>query len=431
MKILIVSHNCISRTSNMGKTLLSYFHGYDVEQMGQVFIHSEVPTDESICRRYYRFTDLDALKSIVFSGIKGKTFGKEDIRCEKISGRTDTGLLRRAYRYGERRTAVVYGLRELVWKCSKWENVALWDWIREFSPDVIFLASGDYGFIYHMAAKIAGKLGKPLAVCCVDDFYLYNRNENSRLGRVVHREFMKVVRKTMVQARALFVICPSLKVLYEPLFGKKCHVLHTAAPRREMPEGQRGSRISYLGNLELGREKQLVALGRALQSLDLPGVPRVLDVYSCDQDPRRIKELTPENGIRFHGAVPAEEVVKIMGESLAVVHTESFDPKIRKIVQHSISTKIPESLRNGPCIIAYGPRGIASMDYLMENGAAYAITAPEELCRGLEEILTDAARREKIVQKARLLGEQNHSSEKIPAQLRRWLEEICSEAVKP
>lgn len=430
MKILIVSHNCISRTSNMGKTLLSYFHGFDIEEMAQLYIHSEEPTDDTLCHRYYRFTDVDALKSIFSGKTSGKEFGKTEIKIHRISGRTDTGLLRSVYQYGERRTAMVYGMRELIWKYSHWNSQPLWDWIGAFAPDVVFLASGDYGFPYRMAAEIANRLGKPLAVCCVDDFYLYNRNADCLLGRFVHRRFLKMVYQTMEQARALFVICESLKRLYEPLFKKPCHVLHTSAPKKETAGKQNKCRIAYLGNLELGREKQLIAIGRALRDLTIPGVNSYLDVYSCEQNRKILKDLTQENGVHFHGAVSAEEVGRIMGESLAVIHTESFAPNIQNIVRHSVSTKIPESLMNGPCIIAYGPAGIASMDYLIENQAAYAITAPEDLHRGLQEILTDAGKREKIVDNARTLAEQNHSIQKVPAQLRARLEEICSEAVK-
>lgn len=425
MKVLIVSHNCISSTSNMGKTLQSYFRGFSYQEVAQLYIHCEEPTDDTLCHNYYRFTDLDALKSIVCPKFLGRSFGKQDIQTQRISGRTDTGLLGSVYQYGARRTAAVYALRELLWKCSRWENDQLWQWVEDFGPDVIFFASGDYGFTYQIAGKIAEKTGKPLAICCVDDFYLYNRNKEYLLGRLVHRRFLKTVYKTMEKAEVIFVICDSLKQTYEPLFGKPCHVLHTSAPERSVPAQIRKNSIVYLGNLELGREKQLAAIGRVLKDLDVTGVPKYLDVYSFEQDPNILKVLTMENGVRFHGAVSAQRVLEILGESMAVIHTESFDPRIQKIVRHSVSTKIPESLMNGPCLIAYGPSGIASMDYLIENGAAFTITSPEQLEQGLREILTDAGRRETIVVQARKLAQKNHSIHAVPQQLRAWLGQIC------
>ena len=48
VRVLIVSHNVFSRTSNMGKTLLSYFRDFQPDEIAQFYIHSEIPTDDSI-----------------------------------------------------------------------------------------------------------------------------------------------------------------------------------------------------------------------------------------------------------------------------------------------------------------------------------------------------------------------------------------------
>lgn len=427
MRVLIVSHNSISTASNMGKTLRSYFQGFDCEEIAQFYIHCEEPTDDTVCHNYYRFTDMDAAKSIFKSRGCGKIFGKQDIRTDRSTARVDTGWVSSLYRFGKRRTPVIYALRDFLWTCSRWDTEQLWQWVDSFDPDVIFFASGDYGFTYEIAGKIAEHVRKPLAVCCVDDHYLYNRNENSLLGRLVHRMFLKRVHKTMARASAIFTICDSLKKEYERYFHKKCYVLPTSAQRWELQETTERSGIVYLGNLELKRYQQLMAIGRALQALDIPGIPQHLDVYSCEQDRNVLKNMTMENGIRFHGPVSGQMVQEILRTSLAVVHTESFDPRIRKIVRHSVSTKIAESLMNGPCMIAYGPEGVASIDYLKENGAAYVITDPEQLEQGLREILADPRLRQEIVGRARELGEQNHSMQAGPVLLRKRLGKISME----
>ena len=229
----------------------------------------------------------------------------------------------------------------------------------------------------------------------------------------------------MAYASVIFTICDPLKALYEPLFQKECVVLHTAA--QEMAAEASGERqgIVYLGNLELGREKQLVAIGRALSNLNLPGGPGKLDVYSWEDDPRILREMTPENGIVFHGGVSGETVRQVLRNSMAVIHTEAFEPKFREITRYSVSAKIPDCLMEGPCLIAYGPEGIASMDYLQDHGAAYRITQPGQLEQGLREILTDASLREAIRQQGRILGQKNHDPRRAAAKLKEKLEEIC------
>ena len=427
MKILIVSHNCMCSTTNMGKTLMSYFSGFRPENLAQLYIHCEEPMEADLCHRYFRFTDLDALKSLFLPGKRGKIFGAEGIRPGRITARTDSGWLTFAYRYGERRTAAVYGLRELLWKFARWESKKLRNWVEDFDPDLVFFASGDYGFTYEMARKIADRVGKPLVVSCVDDHYLYNRNEDSLVGRILHRRFLKVVRRTMERASLILTICDSLQAEYGKLFGKPCRVLHTAAISKAENRSDHPQGLAYLGKLELKREQQLIAVGKALQHMNLPEGPQFLDVYSCDRDPDNLKQMTPENGIRFHGAATAKQVLEIMQGSLAVLHTESFDPRMQRIVRHSVSTKIAESLLNGPCLIAYGPEGIASMDYLQKHGAAWVITRPEALEPGLREILTNPGLRQQITERARELGRRNHSPEAGPENLKRWFREICEE----
>lgn len=427
MRVLIVSHNSISTASNMGKTLLSYFQDFDCGDIAQLYIHCEEPTDDTVCHNYYRFTDMDAAKSIFRTRSFGRIYSEKDIRTDRSTARVDTGWVSSLYRFGKRRTPIIYAMRDILWACSHWETEQLWQWVDDFDPDVIFFASGDYGFIYEIARRIAEHVRKPLAVCCVDDHYLYNRNENSMLGRLVHRLFLKTVHKTMARASAIFTICDSLKTEYERYFHKKCYVLPTSAQRWEISEGTEKTGIVYLGNLELKRDQQLIAIGRALQTMDIPGLPKYLDVYSGEQDRNILKDMTMENGIRFHGAVSGQRVQEILQTSLAVIHTESFDPRIQKIVRHSVSTKIAESLMNGPCMIAYGPEGIASIDYLKENTAAYVITDPEQLEQGMKEILTDPRLQQTIVGKARELAERNHSTQAGPVLLRKRLAKICME----
>jgi len=423
MKVLIVSHNVLSPTSNMGRTLMSYFDGTEDMEMAQFYIHDEVPVNKTICRNYYRFTDKDAIRSLNPFGTYGTVFGEADICPERLTSRMDSGLLSKLYQVGAKRTAFIYTARNILWKFSRWNTHKFWKWVEDFSPDVIFFASGDYGFMYDIAHKIAEYVNKPLVVVCVDDYYLYNRNADSFLGRFQHRLFLKAVHKVMVRAVRIFTICESLKEAYEKLFQIPCDVLHTAAlAMAETADTVYSGQISYLGNLGLGRAEQLATMGRAVRRHN-----GWIDVYSHERNPEYLRNLTEENGVRFHGAVGAEEVLKIMASSKAVIHTESFDPKFQDITRYSVSTKIADSLMNGPCIIAYGPEGIASIDYLKENRAAYVISDSGDLETGLHRILSDDGLREEIVSNARVLAEKNHHPRNNPANVCKWLEEVCEE----
>lgn len=424
MRVLVVSHNVFGKTNNMGKTLMSYFSDFQPEEIAQFYIHSEAPADNTVCRNYYRFTDKDALRSLIPVGTWGRAFAAADIQPDEMGGDGESGISAAAYQFGKKRTAAIFAARNLLWKLARWNTKALWDWVDDFDPEVIFFAAGDYSFAYDITLAIAEHTGKPLVVLCVDDFYLYNRNENTALGRLTHRRFMKTVYKTMDRASELYVISQSMKTEYGKLFGKPCRVLHTAAENRALPV-QESTQISYIGNLWLKRYESLIRMGRALKSLNEPGCPACIDVYSGEQDPETLKAMTEENGIRFHGMISPAQVLEVMGRSMAVIHTESFDPGTVPIVRFSVSTKIAESLMYGPCLIAYGPGGIASVDYLKENEAAFVIDDPEKLEQGLRQILTDEALRQRIVDNARALAQKNHNAATNSTNVRHWLEDLA------
>lgn len=175
---------------------------------------------------------------------------------------------------------------------------------------------------------------------------------------------------------------------------------------------EKKKKISYLGNISYLRDLQLIDIGRTLRKMNCE--PNHIDVYSAESRKEIIDGMNLENGIVFHGAVGADEVLKVIGESMAVIHTESFDEKIRKSVRYSVSTKIADSLASGTCIFAYGPEEIASIDYLEKNNAAICCTDIKDLEHFLKVLITDTDERNKVVVKALTVAEKNHAATVTP-----------------
>lgn len=423
MKVLVVSHTVFSNTGNMGKTLLGYFDGFQKDEVAQFYIHSEVPTDDSKCVNYYRFTDRDALKSILQRKTHGKKYFQKDIDKTRITTRTDAGVAGAIYQFGRKRTGGIYLARNVMWRMSHWFTSELKTWLKEAAPDVIFFASGDYAFMYRIANQIADYLKIPMVVACVDDYYIHNKNQDSLIGRLEHKSYMKTVRKTMKRASSILSICDSMSEKYGELFHVPCHVLYTPAPEKTLRLDVNAEAISYIGNLGYQRHMQVIDIARALQRID-PALH--VDVYSGERREDVLALLKAEPGIRYHGSIAADEVYSVMEKSKLVIHSESFDPAIQKQVRFSVSTKIAESLMYGPCLLAYGPQGIASIDYLEKHKAAYIITSKETLEDGLREIIGNAGLRSEILANARALAQANHRTEVNSANVRKWLEEAVA-----
>lgn len=422
MRVLVISQVVFSRTNNTGKTLSSYFRGFHSDEVAQLYFHSEIPTDKSICTNYYRFNDVDAIKSIFNRKVRGKSFCASDIRTDISNGRTDTGIKRRAYMVGSKHTPIALFLRDLIWKLSNWKNNNLFEWIEQFNPDVIFFLSGDGSFTYRICQYIAKKYSIPFISMCVDDYYINNRNKGRLFANLQHRSFMKTVNKCYKNTYCILTICDKMRGEYGRLFNKKCYTLHTSASNKKIASTSSKNRLSYMGNVGYKRYEQLIMMGRALNSIVGEKLPKTIDIYSGSLNPEFINPLRNAQGVSFHGEKSPEELLNIMSESIAVIHTESFDPIFMDLTRYSVSTKIAESLMYGPCLIAYGPEGIASIDYLKENKAAYVITRSEDLESGLQEILTNAELREQIVENARRLAAKNHDEAVNPTKVREWLQ---------
>lgn len=427
MNVLIISQPVLSYSNNMGKTLMAYFSAFPANNVSQFFLRQGEPTNTDVCENYYRFSDLDAVKSILNHKIRGTVFDKTQI-VPPVVDEPENIKLDDAYKLGAAHKAWMLLARDTIWKLSNWKNKKLLAWLDSMNPDIIFLAPGDGAFSYRLADEIARYLSKPLAVVCMDDYFINNRNKGELLGGIRQKLFMNVVNKTIQNAAAIFTICDEMNKAYTNLFHKQCVTLHTSADNKSMVLKSDASRVSYIGNLSCGRYKTLLELGRAISEINDDTLTKVIDVYSGSKEAEYISPLKNAPGINFRGAIPAEQVPEVMSESVMVIHTESFDPAMKELVRFSVSTKIAESLMYGPCLLAYGPEGIASIDYLKENNAAYVISRPEDLKKGLEKILTNKELREQIVRNARALALKNHNADVNPRKVRKWLQEVVDKS---
>lgn len=406
-RVLIISHNALSMTNNMGKTLVSYFRSFPKDHLAQLYFHEGVP-HSNICSNYYSFSDKDALKSVINRFCRGTIY--RDIEFDESSSSIITGAL---YTAGKTKNPIVSYARDFIWRISHWKNKQMINWIREFSPEVIFYASGDYCFSYRIARYLSNLLNLPLVTCCFDDFYLYCAYENKIFGKAYYNHFLKVAKNTIYKSEKLFTVNDLMSKEYEKFFGKKSSVLYTAANISET-ETQYESKhsINYIGGLALNRQIPIVEIGRLMKS-GIDGLEDHINVYSAESRKEILDVLVESNGIKYKGSIGPIEVRKVIEDSLAVIHVESFDNNNRSRTRLSLSTKIAESLGSGTILIAYGPSELASMQYLRENNVAIVADNITDLKKKICETLIQEDKYNEMVERALNLARKNHSSEAI------------------
>lgn len=423
MKVLIVSHNCLSTYSNMGKTLLSLFGKLSKSELCQLYIYPSV-TDVDVCGSYYRVTDKDILRS--FLSFRGP--GKEIDPAYLTFGN--------AVPYEDPQDAVVYGnkrnvtpfariARDAMWKLSRWYTKDLQRWLDRENPTCIFLAPGYAKFIYDIALRIAKERGIPIVSYICDDYYFVKQPEGP-VARMQLLLLKKKIEELMQKSTSLVVICEELKTAYGDFFDIPTEVIMTASgistlalPRTECKPIYE---ISYFGNLKCNRYTALAEFAGALNALNKDRDTKyILNVYTPEIDQNILSLLERTSCVRIKGFVSGNLFVQAMAHSDYLLHAEAFDEASIDLVKNSISTKIAESLASGIPLIAYGPAEIASIQHLVRNDCALVITQPEDL----RAVLTSAEDPEickKVVEAACKTAHQLHSQEKNGEQIRRLLQ---------
>ena len=410
-KTLIISHNVIGLNGNMGKTLYTYFEQWPKDKLCQLYFHSEVPTTH-LCKQYFRVTDVDLIRGLRQLRRAGTVLTAQDIDESRVTTRIDTGRTAELYRKGRARKPWIYLARNSLWKLGLWKSKQLDQWIRECKPEVIFYASGDYTFSYEIALYLSKKYALPLVISVVDDYYFQRPLDKGLLAWWNTRRFHKVFEKAMAHAKGAFYVHPIMEQMYREKFPLNSAVLYKNAPICETQEPENKSvKIAYFGGLGLRRDESLVEIGRVIHKL-IPNGSVLLDVYSSESRSEIVERMTEENGIRFHGQVSADEVVRLQSESNILVLAESTAPELTERLRCSLSTKIPEYLGSNRCMLVYGPAEAGSISYLLDNRVACVATDSEQLEEKLREILFSADARRRYAEGQMGLALKNHGKER-------------------
>jgi glycosyltransferase involved in cell wall biosynthesis len=171
-------------------------------------------------------------------------------------------------------------------------------------------------------------------------------------------------------------------------------------------------KLVYAGNLGLNRWKVLSIIGQCLHELSNEGLKGELSIYSIVEPEGNVaKALYLPPFMSFKGKLDQAQLRQVKEESDILVHVEAFDKTNRYITRLSISTKIPEYMQSGRCILAVGPCDVASIRYLKDNDMAMTITDSnyDQIKESLRYIMLDEQKRKQYAKKARDLAIERHS----------------------
>lgn len=401
-RVLIISHNSLSKTSNNGKTIASLFSRWPRAHIAQIYICSRDVPDFELCNHYYHITDMNVLRGIFNrkQNIGGRILrnahqlssaASNQLSSSAPDGNLITWIKSKSYWFEF--------LRDMVWQLGFRRSPDLDEWIKEFSPDAVFFVGGPYEHSHKLARDICREYHLPLYVYFTDD-YVVNRIDNRPWTWLIYANRRRFYKLTISAAKACFVIGEYMAAQYGKFYGRSFVPIMNTVPIYEIPEVRKHDKtvISFIGGIHLNRWRSLVHIGEIINKIVVKkSIPVELNIYCAQEIPKKILVRLNRGCMRFCGKLIGEsEVRAAIDASDILLHVESMDKKSRILTNMSISTKIPEYLISGRCVVAYGPHEIASIRLIANNAIGVAITdndSDEELEQTLEKVLSDESLR--------------------------------------
>lgn len=427
-KLLVISNNAFSKILNNGKTLESFFNGWEKEKIAQLFFSTNEFPDFDFCGNYFKMTEIDILKSLLSFNIKkpGHVVLPPTIEPSSFT-KKDCKLIRWIKKNAK--TFAIF--RQFLWSFKTWKNRKIIEWLNNFNPDLIFFVGGNVSFLHDVTQWIHNYLKIPYAVYFTDDYVINQTNENL-LQLIYQKRLHKKYLYTINNASMCYVVSDLMAKDYSIKFNRNFSVLvnsidfnNFSIPKKEQNEKNKTMIFSYIGGLHLNRWKSLIELGNLLSEINSElSLECVINIYTVVYPDDKIFNQLNNFPLQFKGSLDNIGVIETIKKSDVLVHVESLDKINRSYTKYSISTKIPEYMASHRPILAYGPAEVASIKILSENHIGVVLTdddSKEEKKEKIIKLIFDAKFRDHLANKAYNFAYKNFNRSTIKENLKNEL----------
>ncbi len=360
-KVLIISHNPLSCVNNNGKTLASIFKGVSNDNIYQIYLNADVPDYSEECH-YLQINE----KQIFTSLLKQK-----NVCCQQINsipGNASSAKIKSCVFANNIKRL----LREGIWKFAFWKS-KLKEWLKDKHFDVVFFMAGDGLFAYDVYRFVMKHTSAKGCLFFTDD-YIIGKTSYSPVALLRQALLKSKIKKTLRIVDDLYVISEEMRKTYDMLFQRKSFVIRNFSIERSNElSSKRNDKphdliMVYAGGLHYNRWKVLSKIAGMLKAINQSSyIKCYLKIYSAQNiSSDIIDQIVVDGASEFLGGASASQIADVYSQADILLHVESFDKKAVASTKYSFSTKIPEYLSAGKCVLAVGPAEVASVRYLMD-----------------------------------------------------------------
>mgnify|MGYP005842235629 CR=1 FL=1 len=297
------------------------------------------------------------------------------------------------------------------------------DFCLDFKPDVIYFRPVASEVLLEFTEKIVGILKKPLATHIMDDWL-----ENIRESDPARFAAMEATVRRMLSLSTIHLsICDAMSLEYRERYGYEFKALANGVDISEFPEKQIAVRqplseqapftLRYLGGLADDMTFSSVCKIARLVSLLHKSQPIKIEIFTMSWFRKKAEATIGDlPGVSVFGCVPdAQKYRSILQGADALVIAYNFDEASIRHIRLSMANKMPECLASGAPLLAFGPKGVATIDYLLDTGCALVVSENDDdaLRHAICKLTNDSHFRSGISGKARTYVAQHHSKSSV------------------
>lgn len=423
MRILFVSSSPLKKEISIGNTFLNLFKDMNDVALASIYTRSGTPDPE--ISQAFCITEKMLIKNLLGKGPAG-------VRVDSALFSAPSSSVKEQKQISfikSHRWTIFFWIQNLVWRIGRWESKELQEFIEDFKPDLIFTLLSDCSFLNRIILHVKKVANIPLAVYAWDNNFSLKRLMFSPFKWIDHLANRQVMKKVVKHAEIMYVISDVQKKDYERAFRRKCKVLTKGENFTEdiLVKNERNQplQLIFTGNIGLNRWKSLAHIANALEKINQNGVKAQLRIYTGTAITTEMQRALHKGDSSFlMGSVSAEEVIALQNRADILVHVEALDLKNKLLVRQSFSTKLVDYFHQGKCIVAFGPKDVASISHLIKNDAAITADTENELEEKLKMLIETPELIQEYGQKAWECGKRNHHCENITSMLEKDFEEI-------
>jgi len=417
-RTLIISGEPFGKTSATGSILTNLFKGWPAERIAVIYTADMMP-DTSVCARNWRFSLRDQRVAGCLLAIARKKTPSQNASGRAVFSGSDSKLrgILRAFS-----DLLPYRL-----------NAGFLAWLDDFSPQVIYTQLGNIR-ITDLAIRISKRNDIPVVPHFMDD---WPTTGYSQPGYFIQKAvLLKKMNALLARAGKCLAISEAMAAEYRRRFGKM-FVAFMNYPACGIKAGNGGPRetsgrltLYYIGNVGHGRARLLRDIALAARELKSEGLGIELHIFSGGLSEAREGELLVPGITILEPEFDDSHISEIGDKCDCFVHVDSFEQRYQRYFRLSLSSKIPLYMACGLPILAYGPKGSGSNQYINSAGAGLMVEEENKtaVIAALRELALNAELRSRLGRRGRETADERHNAEKERERFRGVLEEA---AVKP